>query len=1053
MVLMGVVCMNTGQAWGQDVPDWENLDVIGRNKEPAHVTLVPYDDPMTALTGDRKASPWFKLLNGMWKFNWVPKPADRPDDFYRIDYDVESWNEIPVPSCWELEGYGTPIYTNITYPFPANPPFIPHDNNPVGSYRRSFTVPRSWLNRETFLVFDGVKSAAYVWINGREVGYTQGSKTPAEFRITDFLQPGRNTLAVEVYRWSDGSYLEDQDFWRLSGIFRDVYLFSTPRLHIRDFWARPKLVREYNDAVLDLSVSVHNYDTTDSGTHAVQAVLFDDSGQKVFDTTHEKRVSVKAGDEVTIDFEQYISEPKLWTAETPNLYTLLVMLKDSKGEIIEVERCRVGFRSSEILNGQLCINGVPILIKGVDRHEHDPDDGRTISRESMIRDIMLMKQNNINAVRTSHYPNQPVWYDLCDEFGLFLVDEANIESHGMGYEPKKTLGNKPEWLKAHLDRTISLVERDKNHPSVIIWSLGNEAGDGVNFVATSKWIHERDPSRPVQYERAGLEPHTDIYCPMYARIEWMEEYAQTHKDRPLIQCEYAHAMGNSVGNLQDYWDIIYKYPMLQGGFIWDWVDQGLRKTLPDGTEFWAYGGDYGDTPNDGNFCCNGLVFPDRTPHPSLIEVKKVYQYIKVTGIDLASGRVMIENRHDFRDLTYVEAQWEVATDGEVIQRGTLPSLDIPAHNSREVTIPYRKPAEIVPGAEYWLTVRFVTRDKQPLVPQGHEVAWDQFALPFSIHADAMIDPAQLLAVTFNADDSLVTVRGDEFSLVFDKKAGTIDSYVFRGVPLVEAGPIPDFWRAPLDNDRGNKMPERCSVWRNAGRNMQVRKVTVEQPQESVVKIAVDALLPDVASTYRVSYTVYGTGEIVVSNTFKPGKKKLPELMRYGMQMTIPGGLDTMTWYGGGPHESYWDRKTSAAVGVWSGSVEDQHVPYVRPQENGNKTDVRWVSLTSREGVGLLATGMPLLSVSAHHYTTADLEKAEHTSELKRRPSITLNLDFKQTGVGGDDSWGARPHKQYTLFPKEYSYSYRLCPYVANEDDAFALQRTMFGDYIDGNRKE
>ena len=609
VAFLGGVCMNAGRIYGQDVPDWENPDVIGRNKEPAHATIVPYTDPVNALPGDRKASPWFKLLNGMWKFNWVPKPADRPLEFSNIDYDVEAWNEIPVPSCWELEGYGTPIYTNITYPFPANPPFIPHDNNPVGSYRRSFTVPRSWLNRETFLVFDGVKSAAYIWINGREVGYTQGSKTPAEFRITDFLQPGRNILAVEVYRWSDGSYLEDQDFWRLSGIFRDVWLFSTPRLHIRDFWAQPKLVREYNDAVLDLSVSVRNYDNADAGNHTVQAMLFDNSGRRMFDNHLEKSVSVPSGGEVTLEFEQYITEPKLWTAETPDLYTLLVMLKNSRGDVVEVESCRVGFRSSEILNGQLCINGVPIMIKGVDRHEHDPDDGRTITRESMIRDIMLMKQNNINAVRTSHYPNKPIWYDLCDEFGMYLVDEANIESHGMGYDPKKTLGNKPEWQKAHLDRTISMVERDKNHPSVIVWSLGNEAGDGVNFVATSKWIHDSDPSRPVQYERAGLEPHTDIYCPMYARIEQIEEYAKTHSDRPLILCEYAHAMGNSVGNLQDYWDVIYKYPVLQGGFIWDWVDQGLRKTLPDGTEFWAYGGDYGDTPNDGNFCCNGLVFP------------------------------------------------------------------------------------------------------------------------------------------------------------------------------------------------------------------------------------------------------------------------------------------------------------------------------------------------------------------------------------------------------------------------------------------------------------
>ena len=954
----------------------------------------------------------------------MKKPADRPADFWRDGFDDGAWDTIPVPSCWEFEGYGTPIYINVRYPFPANPPFVPHDWNPVGSYRTRFTVPETWDGRRTFIVFEGVKSAFYLWINGREVGYSQGSMTPAEFDITGYIEPGRNTLAAEVYRWSDGSYLECQDTWRFSGIYRDVWLYSTADTHMRDFRVVTDLDSDYRDARMNVTVEIANYADSRSGELAVELTLYDRLNEPVFDRPARKEARVDGGGETTLEFGIDVANPLKWSAEHPNLYTLVLTLKDSYGAVVEAERCRVGFREVEIRDAQLLVNGVPILIKGVDRHEHDPDMCRTVSREIMVKDIRLMKLNNINAVRTSHYPNHPVWYDLCDEYGIYLIDEANIESHGMGYDPARTLGNNPAWKNAHLDRTIRMVERDKNHPSVIIWSLGNEAGDGVNFEATSAWIHGRDTTRPVHYERALERPHTDIVCPMYSRIEWLVEYASKPQTRPLIMCEYAHAMGNSVGNLQDYWDVIEKYRVLQGGFIWDWVDQGIRKRHTDGTEFWAYGGDYGDDPNDGNFCCNGLVFPDRTPHPSLLEVKKVYQYVKIRPVDPAAGTFEIVNMHDFTNLSVYDIVWRLESEGRVLENGMLPALDVAPHGKTTVTVPFAKPAP-APGAEYFLTISLLTKDAAPLVPAGHEMAWEQFALPFAA-PQVQADTAPLPPLAFEETTKTVTVTGRDFTLLFDKTEGTIASFIYSNVELIDRGPVPHFWRAPIDNDYGNRMPERLAVWRDAGEKRLVRKVMTERTGKGVITITADMDLTSVGSKYTVSYTVRGDGEIVIANTFTPGEG-LPELPRYGMQLTLPVGFETFTWYGRGPQETHWDRKTGAKVGVYSGTVQEQYVPYVRPQENGNKTDVRWASFVNDRGIGLIATGMPLLSVSAHHYRTCDLENADHPYDLVRRGGITVNLDWKQTGVGGDDSWGARPHKEYTLFPQEYGYSFSIRP--------------------------
>jgi len=679
--------------------EWENPLIVGINREPAHTFYIPYATLRSALENVWENSPYFKSLNGVWKFHWVEKPSNRPKDFYKENYDISNWNEIPVPSDWQMQGYGIPIYTNSKYPFLSpsispNPPHIPHNYNPVGSYKRYFTIPDKWWGRQIFLHFGAVRSAFYVWINGKFVGYSQGSKTPAEFNVTKFLRKGKNSIAVEVYRWSDGSYLEDQDFWRLSGIERDVFLYSTPNVHIRDFFAIPDLDENYINGIFKLEVKLKNY----------------------------------------------LAEEK---------------------------------------NGQLLLNGVPIYIKGVNRHEHDPVKGHVISVESMIKDIKLMKRFNINAVRTSHYPNDPRWYELCDKYGIYVVDEANIESHGMGYRPDRTLGNNPLWKKAHLDRTIRMVERDKNHPSIIIWSLGNEAGDGVNFEATYNWIKKRDPSRPIMYERAELGPHTDIYDPMYARIEHLVKYANKPRKRPLIMCEYAHAMGNSVGNLKDYWDVIYRYPQLQGGFIWDWVDQGLLKII-DGKKCWAYGGDYGPKgfPSDRNFCINGLVFPDRKPHPSLWEVKKVYQYILVEAVDLKKGKIRIRNMYDFTNLKQFEIVWKLTADGRNIAQGKIKEIDLPPHQSKIIKLKLPK-INPQPGVEYFLNISFKTKTAIELIPKGYEVAWEQFKLPY-YKAPEKINLSKFSDLRLIFTQKRAIINGKNFTYTFDRKTGVLESLKYKG---------------------------------------------------------------------------------------------------------------------------------------------------------------------------------------------------------------------------------------------------------------------------------
>jgi beta-galactosidase/beta-glucuronidase len=1026
--------------------DWENPQVVGRHKEPAHVPLVPYPVAEAALAGDRNRSPYFRLLNGDWEFHWSPNPASAPADFYREGF-ADAWDMIAVPGNWQLQGYGVPMYTNVQYPFPIDDlPRVPHDDNPVGSYRRHFTIPDSWDGRQIFLLFDGVDSAFYLWVNGEMVGYSQGSRLPAEFNVTPYARVGDNTLAVQVYRWSDGSYLEDQDHWRLSGIYRDVYLVSVPPVHVRDVWVRTELDGDYRDAVLKLSVQVRNYRDQDAGDYVVEVELIDTRANLQI-CKSAREIFVRAGDEVTLELEQAVADPEKWSAEHPYLYTLLITLRDPGGDVLEVQSCRVGFRQVELKDGQMLVNGVPILINGVNRHEHDPDWGKAVTVDSMVADIRLMKHFNVNAVRTSHYPNDPRWYDLCDEYGLYVFDEANIESHGVW----DRLTKDPEWKTAFMERMVRMVERDKDHPSIIVWSLGNESGYGPNHEAIADWVHRRDPTRPVHYESATSwrtyagpddAPCIDFVSVMYPSIDKLVEMAQTPgESRPFVMCEYAHAMGNSTGNLKEYWEAIEKYRRLQGGFVWDWVDQGIRQVTEEGDEWFAYGGDFGDVPNDGNFCINGLLFPDREPQPALWEVKKVLEPVKVEPVDLLAGQVQIVNRYHFSDLSGLDVSWTLSADDQVLQTGRLPRLDTPAGASEMVTIPFDRPA-LEPGVEYWLTISFRLAQAMSWAEAGHEVAWAQFRVPFDVPAGPVLSIVGMPGLALKESERDVTLRGPDWGLVFNKQEGVIASWQYQGVELVQRGPALNVWRAPTDNDEGPKWNRDlipAKKWREAGLDRlrhRVEKVTVNHLKPQVVQVEVRSFVcaPDHTDGFACAYlyTIYGSGDMLLDVHVVPAGT-LPPLPRVGVRMALPGGYERFTWYGRGPHETYADRKMGAQVGVYSGMVDGQYVPYIVPQENGNKTDVRWVSLTNESGIGLLVVGTaaegsrPLLEVSAHHFTAGDLAKARHTYELERREEITLNLDYRQSGLGGA-SCGPGTLPQYLIEPEEIHFSLRLRPF-------------------------
>ncbi|MFO1476746.1 MAG: glycoside hydrolase family 2 TIM barrel-domain containing protein [Verrucomicrobiota bacterium] len=1062
LLLLACICTAvTGAAVraAETPAEWENPRLTGINNQPPHATMVICPDAATALqigpvhNAERVKSPFYRSLNGDWKYHYSSNLLARVPEFWTTNFSDAGWETIPVPANVEIEGHGIPIYVNIRYPWcwhgvEPNPPFIPlnEPNNTVNSYRRTFSIPADWSGRRVFLTFDGVNSFFDLWINGQKVGMGKDSRTPVEFDISGYLRPGENLLALENIRWSDGSYLEDQDMWRMSGIFRDVYLWSPPELHVRDFEVKTDLDADYKDATLGIAFTVENAGSK-AAKVSVQCDLLDAAGQAIASNragaTVDRDLGVQSG-RISIP----IPDPHKWSAETPYLYKLLLTLKDGSGKVLEVIPANVGFRKVEIKEGNLLVDGKRVLFKGVNRHEFDPDRGQAITVAGMEKDILVMKQFNVNAMRCCHYPNQPAWYDLCDRYGLYLIDEADIESHGMGYEDK-TLAKNPEWADAHMNRTIRMVERDKNHASIVIWSLGNEAGDGPNFVAVSKWVHQRDASRPVHYEGAQWAPHVDILSQMYPPPARLAEYASQPRTRPYIMCEYEHAMGNGSGDFASYWDQIYSKPYLQGGFIWDWVDQGLRQEqqalpvarfapVPAGAKtFWAYGGDFGPagTPSDDNFCCNGLVTPDREPHPGAFQVKHSYQYIHSALVDAAARKVDVKNRYDFTNLKDIAAgAWQLKADGRRIQGGALPDLDLAPGASKTLALPIQA-FKAEPGVEYSIELSFVLKRDLPWAKAGHELAWDEFKLPDAAPAEKL-SVEKLPALRKSDDGAAIAISGDGFEIKFDKSGGGMKSWKARGVELIEAGLRPEFWRAETDNDRGRRADKSQGIWKTANQELPLQGIGVESMQGSrVMVVSVTNGVSRVGAVWRTEYRVYASGDVVVTAEFLPGKTDLPKLPRLGLQMALPAGFDRIAWFGPGPQETYCDRK-DAKLGVYSGSVDEQfYAAYTEPGETGNKVDVRWLALMNESGAGLLAVGMPLLSANALHYGTADLNAATHPFQLPRRDSVTLDLDYRQQGVGGDDSWGAWPHEPFLIPCRPQSYQFRLRPLLAGEDPA------------------
>jgi beta-galactosidase len=1016
--------------------EWENPDINQINREEVHAHFVPYSSEKAAVNRDSLFQRRFSL-NGIWKFKYSKNPSLRPQRFFEAGFDFSVWNDIEVPGSWELQGCDAPIYTDTRYPFPPDPPLIPADYNPVGSYITEFVVPQDFKNMDLILSFGGVESAFYCWINGHFVGYSEDSRLPSEFLITDFVKNGKNKLAVEVYRYSDGSYLEAQDYWRYSGIERDVSIIARPHLRIRDFEIKTDLIDDYTTGIVNTSVKVNK------GTR-IEIKLLDDSRvlySKQFNSND---------DDTVYTFSHKINNVKQWNAETPYLYTLILNTLNSNGKITESVAHHFGFRKTEIINGMFLLNGVPVLFKGVNRHEHDMLRGRTVSVESMKEDIRLMKLFNINAVRCSHYPNNPEWYELCDRYGIYLVDEANIESHGMSHHPTlHTLADSEEWERPFKERMMRMIERDKNFTSVIIWSMGNESGYGKHFETLYKLAKERDPSRPVQYEGGGVKGLSDIYCPMYARIWALRQWVNEKQNRPLIMCEYAHAMGNSVGNLKDYWELIYKYDNLQGGFIWDWVDQTFARKDDQGNDIQAYGGDMGfvGVVNDSNFCANGLVAADRSLHPHIYEVKRVHQYLDFQTVPFAANKIKITNRHDFLNTDIYRYEWQIKADGIVLHNGVLNFPAIKPHESAIVTIqlPEIQPE---PETEYFLKIVARTREANELVPSGHIAAEAQWLLPCEkINSQTVIPQGKVNMVAQN--DIVRFLCENETVIDFSPKTGELVHYTIRGEEILLEGLRPNFWRAMTDNDVASDVGDRCGIWKNAGNNMKLKSVNynlADNQQTSFFNASF--IMEEQQAVCNIEYQIFADGAMKISFSFIPGSKPLPEMPRLGMRMILNEEYDKMTWYGRGPHENYADRNSGADIDLYQSDVWQQYHKYVRAQETGNKTDVRWVALRNNVGAGILVKAIDEpLEVSAWNFPMEDImyvpstERNIHGGSIKKKPLVWLNIDHRQSGVGGDNTWGAKVHPEYTITPIKQRYSFIITP-LREEDELISVSKII-----------
>ena len=1039
-----------------------NPKLINMNKLPPRSSFFSFTNASDA----KEASYSSKgsnvlLLNGTWKFHYTENFSDRPmKDFYNMQFDVQSWNDIQVPGNWEVQGFGTPIYVNATYEFTSpgflpywdkpNPPFVPEEFNPTGTYRKEFEIPQSWLGQEIILSSDATKGVAYFYLNGQFLGMTKDGKLPARFDLTDLAVVGKNVLSVQFHRFSDANYLECQDFWRISGFERDVYLYARPKLHIKDFFAHTPLDASYQNGQFKLDVDVVN-DNNSSEDFSLAYQLIGADGNVVAEESKNETNSNKK----TVSFSKEIANIKKWSAEEPNLYKLVLELKDKNGTSVEATSIKVGFRTVEIKDKQFKVNGQPVLVKGVNVHEHNEHTGHYVTEDIMRKDFELFRKYNVNTARTSHYPQPEMFYKLADEYGIYVIDEANIESHGMGYSLTKggTLGNDPLFLEDHMNRTVGMVERDKNHPSVVTWSLGNEAGNGYNFYETYLWIKSRDTSRPVQYERAVMEFNTDIFCPMYDTPDQIEKYAQSKQaDRPLILCEYAHTMGNSLGNFTEYWDLIREYPLLQGGCIWDWVDQGLLEKDASGAEYWTWGGDYGEkgTPSSGNFNINGVVFPDRTVKPHTEEMRKVYQNVWFKNLDSANGTVDIYNENFFIDLSQYDITYTIKSNGKVLSSGLI-DTNVAPQETINVSIPnFSK----VANNSNQLSIVFEVKQKTNTryIPAGWVVATDQFII--NKYPELQLSN-KLKPATIKENDSEVVVNGKNFNAVFDKVTGLMTSYKYRNNEYVKDGfgLRPFFWRAPIDNDYGARLPKRLSGWQTASyQDLKAENFKIENGTTTVISYTYT--YPEAKSSSTVSYTIYNDGTIRVENTFDASESEIEIIPRIGMRMQLPASVVNAEYYGRGPEENYSDRKTSTFIDRYQSPIADMVTKYVTPQENGHHTDASWLALTQHSGRGLLFVADDTFEFNASNYLLETISNGEtlnndapagtvplnkHINDYKSSQLVDLFIDYSMQGLGGNNSWGALPLKEYLIKSAStpITYGFTIIPInKASEIDSY-----------------
>ena len=1016
--------------------EWQDPEVIAVNRLPARSFFTAYESAELALQADPAQSRYRLSLDGTWRFILKDAPGEVPADFMEPDFDDSEWADISVPGNWERQGFGVPRYVNADYVFSFDEPLVPTENNPTGLYRTTADIPESWDGRRVVIRFGAANSGLFVWVNGRRVGYSEDSKLPAEFDITDYIETGRNSIAAMLVQWSSGSYLEDQDFWSISGLERSVELLAEPTTRINDFFVRAGLDASFDRGELSIDIDVAG--VNDGATLSYR--LLNDSGVV-------SRGQAAASAMATFSANNLDVLP--WTAETPNLYTLLLELADRDGQTLQAVRQRVGFREVTMSGGRLHINGKAITFRGVNRHEHDPVTGRVVDEHSMRRDLELLKQLNFNAVRTSHYPNAPRWYELTDEIGVYVVDEANVESHAyMSGGPDVWLGNKPYFYDSHIARITRMLERDKNHPSVIAWSLGNEAGLGKAFEDAASILRDRDPGRAVLYEGTGQSDghnpreFADLYTPMYDPVEEMQDYIALYPDKAIVQFEYAHAMGNSLGGLKEYWDLIWSEPMAQGGFIWDWVDQTFLEHKEDGTPFWAYGGDYNEGRNDGNFLANGLLQPDRTLNPHAWEAKKVMQPVHFALSD--DRRLSVTNRHDHIDLAALSFGWRVEVDGVLAAKGDLPVLTIAPGEDTSLALSIPE-LDLSGLEESFLTVEARARSGyQPLVPDGHLVAWEQF--PLNSPSEALPRPPARSDLGLIAENDGMVITGRNFAMVLDKASGLISSWRVDDKHLLSSPLRPHFWRAPVDNDVGAGIPDELAVWKTAHESRKLVDFNAAINEDGSVSVSTTASYLDGKLTYVADYRVLGNGEMIVSASIQPSDDAdLPEFYRMGMTATLPNSLDRLDWFGRGPHESYADRLMSAAVGLYSGRVSAQAHDYSRPQETGNKQDVRWLAMRAEDGVGLQVTGAPLVHVTALPFSYDRLDyfpgTQRHGADLVPGDQYTLNIDAFQMGVGGDNSWGFWPLPAYRMKARRLDYQFRLIGISQGKEPATLSRRS------------